>query len=46
MTPVAQGSSEQGLTPEDDFRAWYDSTLPRVYGYLLARCETQRWRRN
>lgn len=38
MTPVAQGSSEPGLTPEDDFRAWYDSTLPRVYGYLLARC--------
>ncbi len=38
MTPVAQGSSEPSLTREDDFRAWYDSTLPRVYGYLLARC--------
>lgn len=38
MTPVAQGGSEPSLTREEDFRAWYDSTLPRVYGYLLARC--------
>ncbi len=38
ITPVAQGISEPSLTLESDFRAWYESTLPRVYGYLLARC--------
>ncbi|MDQ3553630.1 MAG: RNA polymerase sigma factor [Chloroflexota bacterium] len=35
---MAQSSGGPSLTREGDFRAWYESTLPRVYGYLLARC--------
>ena len=38
MTPVALGAGEHGLEDEGAFRTWYDQTLPRVYGYLLARC--------
>lgn len=29
---------EDIVATEEAFRRWYDSALPRVYGYLLARC--------
>lgn len=37
-TPVALDIGEHSLEDEGAFRAWYDATLPQVYGYLLARC--------
>ncbi len=29
---------EDALADEDSFRRWYETALPRVYGYVLARC--------
>ena len=36
----AQRGLSEVFASEASFRAWYDQTLPRVYGYLLARTGT------
>lgn len=37
-TRTQRGALDGVLADEDAFRAWYDATLPVVYGYLLIRC--------
>lgn len=38
MAMASRGDLAAIMRDEDRFRAWYDSTLPRVYRYLAARC--------
>jgi RNA polymerase sigma-70 factor, ECF subfamily len=47
-TPAALTASPEGnslaaiVADERAFRAWYEATLPRVYGYLFQRCGRDR----
>ena len=40
MTAAAEGPDElrAAFADEAAFRAWYDATLPRVYGFVASRC--------
>lgn len=38
MAMASRGDLAAIVRDEDRFRDWYDSTLPRVYRYLVARC--------
>lgn len=38
MAMASRGELAAIVRDEDRFRDWYDSTLPRVYRYLVARC--------